>query len=383
MARAPLLLALLCACAAAAGSANAAGRKMVGVYELKAGDFSVGVTNWGATITSVVLPDSKGDFADVVLGYDTIGGYVSGKSYFGALVGRVANRIANARFVLDGKAYHLFKNDGNNTLHGGHRGFSQVVWTVKEFVGGGDSPYITLYYHSFDGEQVRVVWNRFPRRPGRVRDVPAGGPLRAAGAHERDGREQGDPGEPGAAHVLEPGRAGQRRRPPQHGAAVRVPVHARGRRPHPDGRGGARGRHALRLPRAGRGGLAHPPGLRRQGRRLRLRHQLRRGRGARGAAEGGRRPGRRVRPGAGAVGQPAWGAVLHGQLPPGRQGEGRQGVPAVRRAVPRDAGVPGRRQPPQFPLPDRQAGAGVQARHGVQVLLLAALCIGNNTLVPG
>ena len=62
-ARAPLLLALLCACVAALGPANAAaGRKMVGVYELKAGDFSVSVTNWGATITSVVLPDSKGAF---------------------------------------------------------------------------------------------------------------------------------------------------------------------------------------------------------------------------------------------------------------------------------------------------------------------------------
>ena len=63
-ARAPLLLVLLCACACAAalGSASAAGRKMVGVYELKAGDFSVSVTNWGATITSVVLPDSKGAF---------------------------------------------------------------------------------------------------------------------------------------------------------------------------------------------------------------------------------------------------------------------------------------------------------------------------------
>ncbi|XP_066348895.1 uncharacterized protein [Miscanthus floridulus] len=153
-ARAPLLLAVLCACVATLVPANAAaGRKMVGVYELKAGDFSVSVTNWGATITSVVLPDSKGDLADVVLGYDTIGGYVNGTSYFGALVGRVANRIANARFVLDGKAYHLFKNDGNNTLHGGHRGFSQAIWTVKEFVGGGASPYITLYYHSFDGEQ--------------------------------------------------------------------------------------------------------------------------------------------------------------------------------------------------------------------------------------
>ena len=76
--------------------------------------------------------------------------------------------------------------------------------------------------------------------------------------------------------------------------------------------------------------------------------------------------------GAGAVGEPAWGAVLHGQLPPGRRGEGRQGVRAVRRAVPRDAG---RREPPKFPLPDRQAGAGVQARHGVQLLLLVSCAV--------
>ncbi|XP_062225820.1 uncharacterized protein LOC133924343 [Phragmites australis] len=154
MARAQLLLALLClAVLGSAGAANAAGRKTVGVYELKKGDFSVKVTNWGATITSVVLPDSRGILADVVLGYDTIAEYVNGSSYFGALVGRVANRIANARFVLDGKVYHLYTNDGNNTLHGGHRGFSKVIWTVKEYVGGGDSPYITLYYHSFDGEE--------------------------------------------------------------------------------------------------------------------------------------------------------------------------------------------------------------------------------------
>ncbi|KAL6650840.1 hypothetical protein ACP70R_009765 [Stipagrostis hirtigluma subsp. patula] len=153
MARVPLLLALLCACLAALGRANAAGRKTVGVYELRKGDFSVKVTNWGATITSVVLPDSKGNLADVVLGYDTIAGYVNGSSYFGALVGRVANRVAKARFVLDGKVYHLYANDGKNALHGGHRGFSKDIWTVKEYVGGGDSPYITLYYHSSDGEQ--------------------------------------------------------------------------------------------------------------------------------------------------------------------------------------------------------------------------------------
>ncbi|RCV33937.1 hypothetical protein SETIT_7G122800v2 [Setaria italica] len=155
MARAPaplLLLALLAALAAAAG-ANAAGRKMVGVYELRKGDFSVKVTNWGATLTSVVLPDCKGNLADVVLGYDTIADYVNGSNYFGALVGRVANRVANARFVLDGKVYHLVPNDGKNALHGGKRGFSKVIWTVKDYVGGGDSPYITLYYHSFDGEE--------------------------------------------------------------------------------------------------------------------------------------------------------------------------------------------------------------------------------------
>ncbi|CAN6269938.1 unnamed protein product [Urochloa humidicola] len=152
MARAATLLLALLALAAA-GGANAAGRKMVGVYELRKGDFSIKVTNWGATLTSVVLPDSKGSLADVVLGYDTIAEYVNGSNYFGALVGRVANRVANARFVLDGKAYHLFRNDGKNALHGGKRGFSKVIWTVKEYVSGGDSPYITLYYHSFDGEE--------------------------------------------------------------------------------------------------------------------------------------------------------------------------------------------------------------------------------------
>ncbi|KQJ82953.1 aldose 1-epimerase [Brachypodium distachyon] len=151
MARVPLLVALCLVCFAS--GASAAGRKMVGVYELRKGDFSVKVTNWGATVTSVVFPDSKGNLGDVVLGYDTIAEYVNGSSYFGALVGRVANRVAKARFVLDGKVYNLYANDGKNALHGGHRGFSKVIWTVKEYVAGGDSPHITLYYHSFDGEQ--------------------------------------------------------------------------------------------------------------------------------------------------------------------------------------------------------------------------------------
>ncbi|XBI92636.1 hypothetical protein VPH35_029650 [Triticum aestivum] len=92
-----------------------------------------------------------GDLTDVVLGYDTVAGYAKGAAA-GSTIGRVANRIANARFVLDGKTYRLFRNDGNNTIHGGHRGFNKVIWTVKEHVQYGDSPYIT-YYRSFDGEQ--------------------------------------------------------------------------------------------------------------------------------------------------------------------------------------------------------------------------------------
>ncbi|XBI36257.1 hypothetical protein VPH35_121804 [Triticum aestivum] len=154
MARA-LFIAVLATCFVALGLPGeaAAERKTVGVYELNKGDFSIKVTNWGATLMSVILPDSRGNLGDVILGYDTVAEYMNGTAYFGGLIGRVANRIANARFTLDGKVYRLVPNDGNNTLHGGHRGFDKVVWTVKEHVAGGSSPFITLYYHSFDGEQ--------------------------------------------------------------------------------------------------------------------------------------------------------------------------------------------------------------------------------------
>ncbi|CAN6239707.1 unnamed protein product [Urochloa humidicola] len=158
MARGQLLLARLLCLALAASSLSAQavgtdGRKMVGVYELKMGEFSVKVTNWGARLMSLVLPDSQGNLADVVLGKDTIAECVNDTSYFGPITGRVAQRISRGRFVLDGKVYHLYRNDGRNTLHGGGRGFHKVIWAVKEFVPDCDSPYITFYYRSFDGEQ--------------------------------------------------------------------------------------------------------------------------------------------------------------------------------------------------------------------------------------
>nr|CAD1825209.1 unnamed protein product [Ananas comosus var. bracteatus] len=154
MARAPLMLILLPILAFACVNCSIANtKKIVGLYELKKGDYSLRITNWGATITSLILLIQKvRNLVDVVLGYDGIGPYINDTTYFGALVGRVANRIARGRFVLNGKPYRLFINNGNNSLHGGHRGFSKVIWTVKEKMDG-DYPYITLYYHSFDGEQ--------------------------------------------------------------------------------------------------------------------------------------------------------------------------------------------------------------------------------------
>ncbi|KAL3378745.1 hypothetical protein AABB24_004593 [Solanum stoloniferum] len=125
----------------------------VGVYEIKKGDFSVKVTNYGARIISVFLPDKHGEIGDVVLGYDTIEEYKNDTTSFGALLGRVANRIGGAQFTMNGTLYKLVANDGANTLHGGIKGFSRVVWNVSKYQQDGPYPHITLTYHSADGEE--------------------------------------------------------------------------------------------------------------------------------------------------------------------------------------------------------------------------------------
>ncbi|KAL7192128.1 hypothetical protein ACSBR2_024050 [Camellia fascicularis] len=122
----------------------------VRVYELKRGDFSVKLTNWGATVLSVLLPDKNGKVDDVVLGYETVEEYKNDSTYFGAIVGRVANRIGGAQFTLNGIHYKLPANDGKNTLHGGPKGFSNVIWTVKSYK---QDSHITFTYDSFDGEE--------------------------------------------------------------------------------------------------------------------------------------------------------------------------------------------------------------------------------------
>lgn len=112
----------------------------------------VQIINYGATITSLRVPDRGGKIEDVVLGYDSPQGYVDGTTYFGAVVGRYGNRIAKGRFQLDGKEYQLTVNDGENHLHGGKIGFNKVLWDAKVLKDTGE-PALQLQYVSRDGEE--------------------------------------------------------------------------------------------------------------------------------------------------------------------------------------------------------------------------------------
>jgi aldose 1-epimerase len=110
------------------------------------------ITNYGATVVSLRVPDRNGQLADVALGYDNVKDYETGKAYFGATVGRYANRIARGKFTLNGATYTLPKNDGENSLHGGTKGFSKRFWTAKE-VSARNGQALELKYLSKDGEE--------------------------------------------------------------------------------------------------------------------------------------------------------------------------------------------------------------------------------------
>ena len=116
------------------------------------GGAEAAITNYGGAVVSLKVPDRNGKLADVVLGYDTADGYVNDKSYFGAIVGRYGNRIGHAQFVLDGKTYTLAKNNGENSLHGGIKGFNKAVWTAK-VLSAKDGQSLELSYLSKDGEE--------------------------------------------------------------------------------------------------------------------------------------------------------------------------------------------------------------------------------------
>ncbi len=110
------------------------------------------VISYGATLVSLKVPDRNGKAADIVLGYDDLSGYEQGKSFFGATIGRYGNRIAGGEFTLDGTVFHLPKNDGPNSLHGGTKGFNKRVWTGVDR-SRADAEVLELSYASPDGEE--------------------------------------------------------------------------------------------------------------------------------------------------------------------------------------------------------------------------------------
>jgi aldose 1-epimerase len=130
-----------------------AGGEAVELFEMRSSSGMVArVTGYGGVIQSLLVPDRDGRLDDVVLGFDRLEQYVDDAGYFGALIGRYANRIRGGRFVLDGHPYALPVNNGANHLHGGPGGFHKVPWRVEPFVDG-DAAGVRLARVSPDGEQ--------------------------------------------------------------------------------------------------------------------------------------------------------------------------------------------------------------------------------------
>lgn len=120
----------------------------IDVYSLADDNLEVRIMTYGGIIVSLRAPDRNGNFDDVVLGYDSVEKYIAKTPYFGAIIGRYANRLAHGTFQLDGQSYSIPKNDGDNSLHGGTRGFDKVVWEARPIPDG-----VKLTYMSKDGDQ--------------------------------------------------------------------------------------------------------------------------------------------------------------------------------------------------------------------------------------
>lgn len=126
----------------------------VELYMLKNGrGMEARIATYGGILVGLTAPDRHGNFADVVLGSDSLQGYLKGSPYFGALIGRYGNRIAGGSFSLDGATYTLARNDAPNSLHGGKNGFDKVVWKVVSSGVGDRGPQLILSYLSGDGEE--------------------------------------------------------------------------------------------------------------------------------------------------------------------------------------------------------------------------------------
>lgn len=130
-----------------------ADQEAVDLYTLtNANGVEARIMTYGGTVISLKVPDRSGKLTDVVLGYESLGGYLKNSPYFGAIIGRYGNRIAKGAFSLNGHQYTLPKNDGENTLHGGIKSFDKVVWKAKE-VKSINGVGLSLSYLSKDGEE--------------------------------------------------------------------------------------------------------------------------------------------------------------------------------------------------------------------------------------
>ena len=123
--------------------------KPIKLYKLTNGRITATVTDLGAVLVALEVPDRAGKTADVVLGYDTLAEYEVNKPYFGATVGRFANRIGGASFLVGGKVYKVATNDGANSLHGGIKGFNKLAWTASDAT----ATSIKFTLHSPDGQE--------------------------------------------------------------------------------------------------------------------------------------------------------------------------------------------------------------------------------------
>jgi aldose 1-epimerase len=125
----------------------------VDLYTLKnSNGLEAQITNYGGIVVSLAVPDKNGKLGDVVLGYDTLNDYIGNTPYFGALIGRYGNRIAKGRFKIADIDYQLAQNNGENSLHGGRKGFDKVVWQAEK-VDTSDGQALKLTYSSKDGEE--------------------------------------------------------------------------------------------------------------------------------------------------------------------------------------------------------------------------------------
>ena len=225
----------------------------------------VKITNWGAKVQQILVPDKEGVLGDVALGYDSIDQLQAGQSSMGAFIGRYANRIGQAKFTLDGQEYKLAANNGANSLHGGQKGSRFVVFDAKQI----DDAAVQMSYVFKDGEEGY---------PGTV-------PLRVVYSVTDDNEfvieyhatavGQGDGGQFHHAHVLQSGGPGQRRRSGPRRHHQRRQLHAHRRDADPDRRNQAGQGHAHGLHQAREARRAHRAGLRAAEARHRLRPQLR------------------------------------------------------------------------------------------------------------